>query len=120
MPRVSSDLAHCFKYEYDLRGRGTLGDHLSDLNKTLARHKIGNTKWLARATHSDTRRNFPGQRSFHWAVRAGADTAGADRDTGAGDTRGSQTEDTEAELTIHMVHSEHRHPASDHRQSEEQ
>lgn len=36
------------------------GDHLSDLNKTLARHKIGNTKWLGRATHSDTHRNFPG------------------------------------------------------------
>ncbi len=35
-------------------------------------------------------------------------------------TRGSQTEDTEAELTIHMVHRQTRHTASDHRQCEEQ
>ena len=52
---------HCSKCEFmRLARRVGPGDHLSDLNKTLARHKIGNTKWLARATHSDTHRNFPG------------------------------------------------------------
>ena len=40
--------------------------------------------------------------------------------TGGWGTRGSQTEDTEAELTIHMVHRQTRHTASDHRQCEEQ
>ena len=73
---------------------------MSDLNKTLARHKIGNTKWLlARATHSVSRRNFPGQPKLSLGSqdRPGADTADRDR---AG---GSQTEDTEGELTTEVT-----------------
>ena len=81
------------------------GDHLSDLNKTLARHKIGNTKWLARATHSDTHRNFPG------AVKLSLDIGQCGPGTGPGRHEpSSQTEDAEtretrasSELTILSV-----------------
>ena len=59
-------------------GRVGPGDHLSDLNKTLARHKIGNTKWLGRATHSDTHRNFPG------AVKLSLDIGQCGPGTGTG------------------------------------
>ena len=52
------------------------GDHLSDLNKTLARHKIGNTEWPE--LHSDTHRNFPG------AVKLSLDIGQCGPGTGTG------------------------------------